>query len=83
MTAVRKLRKADETDKKVKQAKQWRDAALEKGRKTGAEKRKREALAHPLPAEKKERAAARAPAEDGAGKGGKRQRAEGANARAL
>jgi hypothetical protein len=41
---LRKQRKADEQEKKVDSAKQWRDTALEEGRKKAVEKRKQEAL---------------------------------------
>jgi Surfeit locus protein 6/60S ribosome biogenesis protein Rrp14 len=41
---LRKQRKADEQEKKVDSAKQWRDTALEQGRKKAVEKRKQEAL---------------------------------------
>lgn len=41
---LRKQRKADEQEKKAESAKQWRDSALEQGRKKAVEKRKQEAL---------------------------------------
>ena len=42
---LRKQRKADETEKKVGTAKEWRDSALEQGRKKATEKRKHDVLA--------------------------------------
>jgi hypothetical protein len=41
---LRKQRKADEQEKKAESAKQWRDTALNEGRKKAVEKRKQEAL---------------------------------------
>ncbi|KAH7618408.1 hypothetical protein NADE_000601 [Nannochloris sp. 'desiccata'] len=41
---LRKQRKADEQEKKVDSAKQWRDTALDEGRRKAVEKRKLEAL---------------------------------------